>query len=172
MLFCFPLNCNRVPLTKTNQSCWKHHIKPAENTVECASMLQAIKIYVYMTKTPVNMHGLMIELWSLWYFYWVCCSWALSTDIKSYCTFACSLRYSYVVSMTTRCSGWGQWAVSHPQVIGGTERSWGLSCDDGLLPSDTGHRTSGKYSDRAWIISLRSESDAFFCLCYKQETQL
>lgn len=86
MLFCFPLNCNRVPLTKTNQSCWKHHIQPAENTVEFTNMLQAIKIYVYMTETPVNMHGLMIELWSLWYFYWVCCSWALSTDIISYCT--------------------------------------------------------------------------------------
>lgn len=74
--------------------------------------------------------------------------------------FACSLRYWYVVSMTTRCSGWEQWAVSQPQVIGGTERSWGLSCDDCLLPSATGHRTSGKYSDRAWIISLRSKSDA------------
>lgn len=35
---------------------------------------------------PVNMHGLMIELWPVWYFYWVCCSWVLSTDIRSYCT--------------------------------------------------------------------------------------
>lgn len=88
MLFCFPLNCSRVPITETNQSCWKHHIQPTENIVECISMFQAIKLYVYLTKTlvPVNLRGLMIELWPVWYFYWVCCSWALSTDITSYCT--------------------------------------------------------------------------------------
>lgn len=82
MLFCFPLNCNRVPITETNQSCWKHHIQPTENIVECASKLQAINL----TKLTVKMPALMIELWPVWYFNWVCCFGALSTDMKSYCT--------------------------------------------------------------------------------------
>ncbi|XP_042629561.1 uncharacterized protein LOC109102541 isoform X2 [Cyprinus carpio] len=69
MLFCFPLNCNTVHITETNQSCSKHHVQPAETIVECVNMLQAIKLQVYFTRlcccAVVEDSGLSVNLGSL-----------------------------------------------------------------------------------------------------------
>lgn len=44
--------------------------------------------YTWQNTLVLYMHSLLIELWAVWYFYWVCCSWALSTLSigKSSCT--------------------------------------------------------------------------------------
>lgn len=45
MLFFFPLHCNRVPITETNQRCSKRHVQPAQTIVKRVNMLQ-----VYFTR--------------------------------------------------------------------------------------------------------------------------
>lgn len=91
MLFCFPLHCNRVSITETNQSCSKRHVQPAQTVVKHVTGYQTASILdktllQYSCKTlSLYMHRLLIELLAVWCFYWVCCSWALSI-CKSYCT--------------------------------------------------------------------------------------